>query len=549
MNEINDTSKAQVLLSDLYLDYVNSDISKGLTDEVIRKNVTDIYTKVNTHFSSAFSQHGDKAKFNVNMFLDGVMGKMQRASNIPKKYDALTINKIMEVPYNYKDDLLRMSMYFYIRTQEFKNIIEYKSNMLTYSNVLYPSTIVDENFDVDLYMKNLQFIKDYQLKSKLGIASKILVRDDVYFGYEITDNSGKNFIWKKLPSEFCLILGRDRFETYRVGFDMRYFDKFPQDLETFPTEFKEKYADYQKGKNLKTKGKGKNINLTTDWELLSVMELSNDKAFAFKFDESVDYVLPYFSGMFLDLIRLSDLKDIAIISDVADNYKLIHQEIPINKESGQEDDYLISGEFLKGFHDNLRSNIPEGVGALTSPMKVTAVTLKNNAGSAEETMVSKHVTTLLTQSGTSALLFNGSSTSAMGLNKNIQVDENMMFKVLRQYELFMRKRLVLFNKGSYKFDLKFLDHTHYNTEALFNNLLKAGQFGFNTEFEINAVLGRNQIDFINAGKVMDVLGLKDKMIPLKSSHVGDASTSDEVGGKKTEEELTEDGAKSRDRDL
>ena len=113
----------------------------------------------------------------------------------------------------------------------------------------------------------------------------------------------------------------------------------------------------------------------------------------------------------------------------------------------------------------------------------------------------------------------------------------------------MRKRLVLFNKGSYKFDLKFLDHTHYNTEALFNNLLKAGQFGFNTEFEINAVLGRNQIDFINAGKVMDVLGLKDKMIPLKSSHVGDASTSDEVGGKKTEEELTEDGAKSRDRDL
>lgn len=548
MNEINELSKAQVLLSDLYLDYVNSDISKGLTDEVIRKNVTDIYTKVNNHFNSAFSQHGDKARFNINTFLDGAMGKMQRASNIPKKYDALTINKIMEVPYNYKDDLLRMSMYFYVRTQEFKNIIEYKSNMLTYSNVLYPSGIVDDSFDVDLYKKNLQFIKDYQIKSKFGIATKILTRDDVFFGYEITDNSGKNFIWKKLPSEFCFILGRDRFETYRVGFDMRYFERFPQDIDTFPTEFKEKFTEYQKGKTAKTKGKNK--NMATDWELLSVVELSNDKAFAFKFDESVDYVLPYFSGMFLDLIRLSDLKDIAIISDVADNYKLIHQEIPINTQSGQEDDYLVSGGFLAGFHKNLRDNVPEGIGVATTPMKVTGITLKNNVGSAEETIVNKHVSTLLTQSGTSALLFNGSSTSAMGLNKNIQVDENMMFKLLRQYELFMRKRLVLFNKGSYKFDLKFLDHTHYNTEALFNNLLKAGQFGFNFEFEINAVMGRNQIDFINAGKVLDILKLKDEMLPLKSSHTETAdASSEEVGGKKTEDNLTEDGLKSRDRDL
>lgn len=548
MKDKKDTKK-EILLSDLYMDYIQSDISKGLTEEEIRKNVTDIYTKVNSSFNSAFSKHGDKARFDVNMFLDGVMGKMQRSTNVPRKYDALTINKIMEVPYRFKNDLLRMSMYFYIRTQEFKNIIEYKSNMLTYANVLYPSTIVDDSFDVDLYMKNLQFIKDYQIKSKFGIATKYLTRDDVFFGYEITDNSGKNFLWKKLPSEYCIILGRDRFETYRVGFDMRYFEQFPQDLQTFPIEFQQKFEEYTGKKRRGADKKSNPTLLTNDVELIAFMELSNDRAFAFKFDESVDYVLPYFSGMFLDLVRLSDLKDVTVLSDIADNYKLIHQEIPINKESGQEDDYLVSGDFLKGFHDNLRKNVPEGIGVATTPMKVTGITLKNGVGSYEDSLVSKHISTLLTQSGTSALLFNGSSTSAMGLNKNIQVDENMMFKVLRQYELFMRKRLVLFNKGSYKFDLKFLDHTHYNTEALFNNLLKAGQFGFNTEFEINAVLGRNQIDFINSGKVMDILGLKDKMIPLKSSHVGDASTSDEVGGKKTEEELTEDGAKSRDRDL
>lgn len=540
------TSKGDILLSDLYMDYKNSELSKDLTEEQIRKNVTDIYTKVHSNFSSStLGKINDKFYFSVNDFLDGVMNRLSRASMMPRKYDVKTVNNILEVPYKMKDELLRLTMYFYIRTQEYKGIIDYKSGMLTYSNVLRPNS---DDFDESVYYKNLQFVKDYNVESKFGKVTKKIVRDDVYFAYEISDQSGKNYIWKELPNQFCIILGRDRFETYRVGFDMSYFLTYPQDLDSYPLEFKEKFNDYLRKRAEKSKKKNVTRNLLDFEGLESTYELDNNKAIAFKFDESVDYVLPYFSAMFLDMIRLAELKDVEILSEVSDNYKLIHQQIPMNKEQQGEDEYLISGQDLEVFHNNLRKNVPKDVGVATTPMPLTAINLKSNVSSAGDGITQKYVSNLLTQSGTSSLLFNGASTSSLGLNKNIQVDENMMFRVLRQYELYMNKRLFLYNKNTYAFGLQFLNHTHFNTEELFNRLFKAGQYGLNTEFECGAITGIKQIDLIRNANLMDRLGLKSKFIPFNSSHVGGADSL-EVGGKTTEGNLTDDGMKSRERDL
>lgn len=545
IQSIANNPKGEILLSDLYLDYKSSDLSKDLTEDQIRKNVTDIYTKVHSSFSASSGKVNDHFYFSVNDFLDNVMGRLSRASMMPRKYDVKTVNNILEVPYKMKDELLRLSMYFYIRTQEYKGIIEYKSGMLTYSNIVRPTNM---DFDEDSYYKNLQFSKDYNIESKFGKATKKLVRDDVYFAYEISDNSGKNYIWKELPSEYCTILGRDRFETYRVGFDMSYFLAYPQYIDSYPTEFKEKFNDYSEKRKKRMTEKNVTRKLLEIEGLESIYELDNNRAIAFKFDESIDYVLPFYSAMFLDMIRLAELKDVEILSEVSDNYKLIHQLIPMDKEGKGEDEFLISGEYLDGFHDNLRKNVPKDVGVATTPMPLTAINLKSNVASAGDGITQKYVSNLLTQSGTSALLFNGASTSSLGLNKNIQVDENMMFKVLRQYELFMNKRLFLYNKGSYNFSLQFLNHTHFNTEELYNRLFKAGQYGLNTEFEVGAVIGVKQIDLIQNANIMEKLGLKSKFIPFQSSHVGDASTK-ETGNKTTENNLTDDGMKSRERDL
>lgn len=533
------------LLSDIYMDYKSSEISKDMSEEDIRNHVEKLYVKVNSQFD-AHAFKGKNKNFDINGFLDGIMGGYSRYVNMPHKYNAETINKIMENPYRYKDEIVRVSLYLYIRMQEYKGILDYKSNMLTYSNVVDWSA--DKNsFSEKIYMKNLDFVGYYNIASKFQKATKILVRDDVYFAYEVSDESGHNFLWKTLPSEYCYILGRDRFGTYRVGFNFAYFDAYPKDLDSFPEEFRIKHSDYLSRK--RQQGiKNNVITQLQDAGLWSVLELDNSKAIAFKFDDSVDYILPYFSGMFVDLVRLAELKDIDMVSTIADNYKLIHQLIPISPEGKEQDDYLISGDDAIVYHNNLRDNVPKGIGVATTPMKLEGVTLKNNVGSQAENIVTKHVSNLLTSSGTSSVMFNGASNSSVGLDKNIQVDENNLFKLLRQYELFMNKRLFLYNKNTWKCSLKFLDHTYYNTSTLFERYLKAGQFGMETTFEINAVMGRTQKDLISRLNVMDKLNMRDSMIPLKSTHVGDGLEK-KAGDPKGEDELTEDGQKSRDRGL
>jgi hypothetical protein len=376
----------------------------------------------------------------------------------------------------------------------------------------------------------LTFAKDYNIASKFGIVTKYLLRDDVYFGYEMSDNS-KHYIWKKLPNQFCRLTGKDEFGVWEYEFDFGFFSKYPEAINSYPQEFVEISNKITTGK------------LKSSWQ-----QLSPRRSFAFKFDESINQPIPYFAGLFVDLARLMDIKDVDLASSISDNYKLIHQEIPLNKESGKEDDFLISGEFAEEFHKNLRSNVPKDVGVATTPMKLTAVTLKSGVGNAEENIVTRNVSNILGASGTSRILLNGDSQSSLGLNKNIQVDENNLFKLLRQYELFMNRRLFLYNNNSYKYWFSFIDHTYFNTEDVYNRLLKLGQFGFNTEFELASVCGISQIDLLTNAMVKKELDLSINMIPFKSSHVGDASA-EEVGGEKKESDLTEEGARSRDRDL
>jgi hypothetical protein len=530
----------KVLLSDIYMDLINSDLSKNMTEEQIQKYTLDAYTKVNTSFEKAMKHYSrGNHQFSLNDFLDGAMGRIVRSANITRKYDSAYINKILENPQGYKNDLMRIGMYLYIRVQEYKGILEYKSNMLPYTNILQVNDMSD--FDMEKYKRNLQFILDYNIASKFGQATKLLVRDDVYFAYELSDGGGKNFIWKQLPSEYCVILGRDRFETYRVGFDMRYFDMYPQDLESYPDEFKEKYKGYQK-----FKADNKNKKNVMDFGTTAIVELDTNKAIAFKFDESVDFVLPYFSGLYVDMIRLLEIKDVEMVATISDNYKVVHQLIPLSTEGDAEDDFLLSADYILDAHDSLRANLPASVGGITTAMKLESISLKGNVASSEENIVSKHASNLFSSSGTSKILFSGNSTSSVGLDRNIQVDENMLFKLLRQYERYMNKRLFLYNKGTYKYRLQFLDNTYYNTPVLFDRYLKAGQFGFNTEFEVGAMCGISQLDMINRGSLMEALGIKKKMIPFVSSHTNTEPTD---GSDNKKVEVTDEGARSRDRGL
>ena len=511
------------LISDIYQDYIKTDLAKDKTPEQVEKAVLDIYNNVNKHFEINESKR--QVRFAYNDFISNMLYRALGGNTTTHKVTPRQMQTYIDLPLENYEQLQRASLYFYLTIQEYRNIIDYKSNSLTYSNVVRVRNV--ESFNKKDFVKNLTFIKDYNVASKFGLVTKSLFRDDVFYGYEMSDNS-KHYVWKKLPNEYCRLIGRDDFGVYKFEFNFSFFDAFPEAKSAYPSEFTKIYNSLKGNK----------------WA-----ELNSSRSFAFKLDDTINKPVPYFIGLFLDLARLMDIKNVDLASSISDNYKLLHQEVPLNKESGREDDFLLSGEYLEQFHENLRANVPQDVGVATTPMKVTSLTLKSNVGSSEENIVNRSISNILGSSGTSKLLFSGDTQSAVGLNKNIQVDENNLFKLLRQYELFMTRRLFYYNSNTHKYWFQFLDHTYYNTEDIYNRLLKIGQFGFNTEMELASVCGISQIDFINNNLLKKELGFVNDMIPFKSAHIGNPSESDEVGGAKKESDLTEDGLKSRDRDL
>jgi len=507
------TDEKRTSMSQIYQEYVESEFSKGKTSQEIEEEVKSLYVEMNKNFEKNIQDMGDNIRFDVGTFMNNALSQIfTRSYYNGSKYDPANIGYIIETPHKYKSQLINLSYFMYHKMQEFKTVLDYRATMPTYNYVVNPLKYV-EGIEED-FIKNLEFLEHYNISHKFNKITKKLFLQDVWFGYEIHDNS-YNFMYIELPIEYCNIIGIDRFETYRVAFNFTYFDNYPEQLQNYPEEFTVKYNSYKS-----SKGKSSPIK-----------ELDSSKAIAFKFDEATEYVLPYYTGMFIDLLRLNNLKDVQIIGAISDNYKLLVQKIPMDTKTGKADKYLVNFDDAKEYHANVKSNVPKDVGVVTTPMEIEAVTLKNNVGSHDENIVKSHTANLLNSAGVSSLLFNGDTTSSVGLQYNIQVDENILFRLLRQYETFFRKRLFYFNKRTYKFTFNFLDQTHFNQDKVVERFLKAGQFGFN-KFYISSAMGISQLDLINGSKLERALGLHDLLEPLKSSH----TSTDEEENKKDDGE-------------
>lgn len=461
----------------------------------------------------------------INYFYDHSL----KNSQINRKYTEVEIQKFLENPEKFEAAIREASNYLYHFSQEYKNLIRYFSKMLTLDYILIPDSILIDNLDekkseklIKSFYKNLQFIQDYNIKYKLRKVIDVLLKEDFWFGYEKTD--GENFVWQKLPTNYCRLLGLDEYETYTFEFDFSYFNKMNVNIKNYPEEFQNKYKLY------KSNGKKR-------WQ-----QLDPKNAICFKLDESVVYGLPFFSAMFDELFRLEDIKEFQQDNDKHSNYKLLHQQIPMDEKNGKANSFLIDAGASGKFHNNVRSNVPKGIGVVTTPMKINGIVLKNNSN-VEEDIVAKNERNLFTTAGVSQLIFSADKSGSIGLNKSIEMDSTMMFALLRQFEMFFRKRLRLNNSKKLRWKLILPDITYYNRENMIDKLLKVAQYGY-SKFFVSTSLGLSQNDFIGLSKLENnQLSLIDNMIPLSSSHVQDG---DPGKPKLDENQLDDKGLKTRD---
>jgi hypothetical protein len=447
----------------------------------------------------------------------------------PAKYTKDQIRTFLLNPQKNERQLREISQYLFTYSMHYQRLLSYFASMLTFDYVLTPVLVASDKMSSSKFKKAYEsaslYMENFNVKYELGVIVAIMMLDGVFFGYERVNN--ESFMIQRLPTNFCRVTGKED-NTWTFALDFSYFDKDPLLLENvYPPEFKSMYNKY------------KSDSTNNKWQ-----ELDPSKALCFKFDETSLANVPPFTGVFEDAIDLREYKDLYKIKSKVENIKLLLQKIPMKKEPKSEKDFAITLPTVKIFHKGIKDALPEGIMVVSTPMDVTDIDFEKARD--KEDKVGNAERNFYSTTGTSQLLGNSDKTGSVGLEASIKSDEGFMFKLLRMFECYFRKRLFtqVTTNAQMRFKVIMPDLTIYNRTVKQEEYLKAAQFGGPVSL-VAASMGVQTHDFVALIDFEGFLGLKDKMVPLVSSHT---QTATDTGGAPTKKAgaLSDAGAISKD---
>lgn len=452
------------------------------------------------------------------------------------KYTKEQIVNFMKNPEVNQDNLREVSRYLYSFSPQYKRLINYFSNMLTFDYVVKPIKLNQNRLTSEKNreklkrdtIKTFDLIENMNLSHELNKVCKVLFKEDVFYGYELEDD--KSYFIQMLDPDYCRISSIED-GVFNYSFDFSYFDnpKNKEKLNHYPDEFKTKYRLYQRNKNMK-------------W-----IEIDSDKSVCFKLNDEMSYPIPPFATVFPSVFEIEEYRELEKEKSKIDNYEILTQKVPIYDKDGEPNKFLIDMETVMFFHNRAANSLPDEVGLLTSPMDIASI--KFNKDRMEVDGVTQAKKDYYDSAGVSQIIFNSDNTSSVGLGKSIITDEEIVFSLLRQFERWVNRKLKK-RSGTNKFQIKFLDITRFNRKEVFESNLKGAQFGVVGKFEVAASNGVSPSELVNMNYLEeDIFKLSDKLTPLKSSHTSSGNKTSERGApEKSDDELTDSGVTTRDQD-
>lgn len=460
---------------------------------------------------------------------EGMYALSYKTNSAKVKYTKEQLNLYLEN--NNEDKLREVSNYFFITSGQYRRLIQYFTNILTFDYLIIPKVKKPELLNSDRFDRDYQFILDYTDNSYIEETERyitfITLLDGVFYGYERQMDSVISI--QQLPPQYC----RSKFKingTYGIEFNLRFFDIYKDtDLKIelfkmFPNEFLEMYLDFKSGK-------------TKEW-----VQLDPKFARCHKFQ---DQVKPLLSDSFIDLIDLKEYKEMDKSQSKLNLYKLIVQKLPIDKESGLP---LLQLEEGQALHRNAKKMITQdGIDVITTPLDVQSVNLQER-GSTVKDNIERATKNVYEGIGTPQILFSsGSDGGSIGLSQSIKTDESVMFPLLDQFKRWRDNKLKTIVKSkSYIFEIMYPKITIFNRKEMYDMYKDGATLGYSKLLPL-AAMGIKQSSFMSLINFENnYLKLDQIMKPLQTSHT---LTGDEGGRPQSNEEgLSDKGRITRETD-
>lgn len=443
------------------------------------------------------------------------------------RYSKEDIMDYLSNPYSNEKQLRSAVVYMYGASSHFRRLIQYFVGLSDLSYVISPYNIDTSTANPEKvrknYLRTLKFMNSLNIKDQGTNILTVCLREDTY--YATTWISNDDITIQQLPSDYCKISTIEG-GVLNVTFNFAYFDQNKNLLEYYPKEFENKYNLY---KTNGTKAK---------WQ-----ELDSPTSFAIKCNKEIlDYSLPPFAGILTNLYEIEDYKLLKLTKTELENYALLVMKLGMDKEGNWAMDF---GK-AKQFWENLDSVLPEEVGSVLTPMDIDKISF-DEAGTSSTDKVSESEDHLMSAAGVSSQIFsskNTSSSNAMLLS--IKADQAITFGIVKSIEAAIN-RILQSQSWSRDFRVTFLDCSPFNRIELAKLYREGAMYGLPTVSLYCAAIGIGQSEMDTLNYLEDnVLGIKDRFVPLQSSNTMSSGGDDGGRPEKDVGDISDEGEKSKE---
>lgn len=454
----------------------------------------------------------------------------QVQSTFHKNFNKDDVMKWMANPQKYEKQIRNLSRFLYDTSSHYKRLVQYFATMLTFDYYIEPYGMVDFEPTPELiesvkkkYISIVNLLDVMNLKHEfLKVCERAWIDDVAYFyEYRMKDS----YFLMNLDPDYCQVTGIED-GSLTFSFDFTFFKTYPKELDRYAEEFKTKFEHYKKDtKNMR-------------WQ-----EIDSSKSLCIKIAESVDYPIAPFCGIFEEVYAVEDYKQLKLAKTELENYLLLVAKIPYLKESGVANNFALELNKAIEYFDRMMDSLPDQVGGILSVFD-SIEPIKVDKNDKDTDKVSEAQKSLYDAAGVSQLLFNSDS-SASSVTKSIMVDENVVFKVLRQFERWVNKKLKDENK-IIKFKVQFLDITKYSQDDYIKNLKEGATLGVPSKLKYAAALGNSPSCILHMEFLENsVFNITEKWKPLSTSYT---QSGKDGRPENDEDDLSESGETTRKND-
>jgi hypothetical protein len=454
----------------------------------------------------------------------------------PRKYDRDTVKNLLANPKSNEKALKDLSQYLFNSIMQYKRLVIYMSEMLTFDWHVEPTNADEEdmakaNFKSS-YKKVVQFMNDLDPKMIFPDVAQSMLLEDGKFYYLRSSENG--YYFQEMPSDYCKIWAKTELG-YQYAFNLTYFLRAGVNFDDFAPEFKEYFDNFINGDEYKDNKSKFKENRWYYWQTLN-----SSSAWTFKFDNLHAGMSPPFMSLFIDAIEITTYKDLLKSKTALDIYKLLIAKIPIdtnNNKTGRKDNFAVSSEQAAKFQSIMQSAIQQGIKIVASPLEVEAIDL--NKSENKDSIIGLGNQEFWDTSGTSSALFSGVKMNASTMQASLRTDETFVTHLYRQVIRFYNFKLKEVS-GKYRWKIH-MEGTIHDKQDRIDRAMTLIPFGSPLTYVIVAQ-GRTQQEFVNVLNLETISGMRDKMKPLISAH----TVSNKKGGRPEQANVSDAGEITQD---